>query len=466
MVQLDPNQTTHGSATSVSARRPAPSLALCWLFPKPNGPELDLGPNGPLEAVIGRDDCCDIVLGGSEISRRHAVVRRDGSLVTITDLGSRNGTYVNGHREPLASLKRGDVVRLGDWVGIVECPGPHLSLAPGLFAGPQLRSALEPAQQAAESLLPILLEGETGTGKEVVAHAIHSWSGRKGALVPVNCAALPEALAEGELFGYRRGAFTGAERESPGYIRNAHGGTLFLDEICELSLVLQAKLLRFLEQREVQPLGEARPIVVDVRVIAAAQEPLAQAVREGRFRGDLFARLETITVRLPSLRERRNDIPGLFMRALAEKCAAAPLAVDAKLVERLCLYDWPFNVRELVRLAERLAVLHGKECHLKIRHLPPRFLPPEVEGDAELPPPAKVDVEALVAVLRAAGGNVSRAAQALGISRQRAYRMLREKPDVEIDLASLRSRESQDPVLPGAGDESNEGSDPTRPPRH
>jgi len=313
-----------------------------------------------------------------------------------------------------------------------------------------LNRALVSAERAAVSDLPIVVEGETGTGKERVARAVHAWSGRQGAFLAVNCAALPETLAEAELFGHRRGAFTGAQQASPGLFRSAEGGTLLLDEIGDLPLSLQAKLLRTLEQREVQPLGEALPVPVNVRVVVATQEPLAQTVAAGRFRADLFARLDGVSVRLPPLRERRAEIPYLFSRFITEHSGGRPPAVEAKLVEQLCLYDWPFNVRELALLTKKLLVLHGSEACLKTQHLPERFLE-AASTDAGSAKPADaatgapvegtVDLAALLAALRGAGGNVTRAAAALGIPRQRAYRMLHGTPG--IDLKALRVPEDE-----------------------
>jgi hypothetical protein len=275
------------------------------------------------EAYIGRDEDCAASLAGQDVSRRHAVLRAQGPHRILTDLDSRNGTWVNGRRVRSVVLSDGDVVRVGGWVGVVtRSAGPFGALAPGLFGGEALRRALGAAEAAARSDLPIVLEGETGTGKEAVAKAIHAWSGRRGPLVAVNCAALPEPLAEGELFGYRRGAFTGAEQASPGHFRAAQHGTLLLDEICELPLPLQAKLLRVLEEREVQPLGEARPVKLDVRVLTAAQRSLAQAVAEGEFRADLYARLDGLTLKLPPLRQRKADVPYLFARLLLSASGA------------------------------------------------------------------------------------------------------------------------------------------------
>lgn len=434
-------ETTAPSLSASRANEPR-TLLLSWLFPKTDGPTLPLPSGRDGEAFIGRDDDCASVLSGQDVSRRHAALRAEGPHSVLTDLGSRNGTWVNGRAIKAILLAEGDVVRIGGWVGVVTKSRDALgALAPGLYGGQRLRDAVGPAEQAAKSDLPILLEGETGTGKEAVSRAIHGWSARSGPFVAVNCAALPQALAEGELFGYRRGAFTGAEQASSGYFRAAQHGTLLLDEVCELALPLQAKLLRVLEQHEVQPLGEVKPVKLDVRVIAAAQEPLAQAVAQARFRADLYARLDGLSVRLPPLRERRAEIPYLFVRLLVEGSGGRPPAVDVRLIERLCLYDWPFNVRELSLLVKRMLVLHGAEAKLLLRHLPERFraepaMTPAAPGPAQAPSRAAVEppeLPELLEALRASGGNVARAAGALGISRQRAYRMMQGRSDVDLD---------------------------------
>ncbi|HLK93120.1 MAG TPA: sigma 54-interacting transcriptional regulator [Polyangia bacterium] len=431
--------------------------ALVWLFPRPVAP-VDLRGGGARELTIGREETSAVWLGGNDVSRRHAVLRvaADGS-VRIADLGSRNGVRVNGRAISEAPLAVGDVVRLGGWVGLVTAsPGAFSEIAPGLWGGAALQAALTPLRQAAPSDLPIVLEGETGTGKELVARALHRWSGRPGPLVAVNCAALPEGLAEGELFGYRRGAFTGADRASAGFFRGAHGGTLLLDEVSDLPLALQAKLLRVLEEREVQPLGEIRPVPIDVRVVVAGQQPLIEAVRTGRFRADLLARLDGLAVRLPPLRRRREDVLPLFAHLLAELGQGRAPAIESDFAERLCMHDWPFNVRELVLLAKRLLTLHGGEVTLRAQHLPERIAggpadsPPAHDplaargaaGGRPVPaPPAEpVELPALVVALRASGGNVARAAAMLGISRQRAYRLMEGQA---VDLEALRRPEEK-----------------------
>ena len=438
--------TVRAAGNGSSTAAPAGELALRWLFPATDGPATSLSVP---RVVLGRGDDCGTVLPGAEVSRYHAEIVRDGPIAILRDLKSRNGSFVNGRATCEASLKLGNVVRVGEWVGVVvavpssdEDALRHGTIAPGLFGGPALRVALAPALSAAKSDLPIVLEGETGTGKEVVARAIHAASGRRGGFVAVNCAALPEGLAEAELFGYRRGAFTGADRPSLGHFRAAHGGTLLFDEISDLPMALQAKVLRVIEQKEVVPLGESQPIRVDTRIIAAGQGSLEAAVAAKTFRADLFARLDGVSVRLPALRERVEDVPYLFARLLHDFTAGRPPAVHPALIERLCLYPWPFNVRELVTLVRRLLVVHAHEPSLTVDHLPDRLrrhesgaggalssskaglarpLPPEPRDQAERD---DLDRARLTGALRDHSGNVSRAAAAVGISRQRAYRLM------------------------------------------
>jgi len=226
---------------------------------------------------------------------------------------------------------------------------------------------------------------------------------------------------------------------------------LLLDEIVDLPLALQAKVLRVLEEREVVPLGESTAVPVDLRVVAAAQMPLEQAVRDGRFRADLLARLEGLVVALPPLRERVEDVPFLFARFLSDGTGGRPPSVEAKLVEQLCLYDWPFNVRELALTVRRLLVLEGHQPILGRAHLPPRILSARGAGQAPAPAESRKpvdqgkvviaskrgatadEVEALAQALRDAHGNVAQAASALGITRQRAYRLMDARLDVELD---------------------------------
>ncbi len=383
---------------------------------------------------IGRDDGASIQLLGSGVSRRHASLERDGHLYILRDLGSTNGTWVNGSKAECVHVAPGAVVRIGDWVGVFgECSIEEMDdvgfseVAPGVFGGAELAAIVRTLRRAALSRAPILLVGDTGTGKEGLARAVHHFSGRSGAFLAVNCAALPEQMAEAELFGYRRGAFTGAERGSTGHFRAAHEGTLFLDEMPELSPSLQAKLLRAADTGEVLALGESKATLVDSRIVCASQQSLRELVEQHRLRRDLAARLGGLTLQLPPLRRRRADIAPLFNHFLEAQSGGHHPAVDARLVEALCLYDWPENVRELKSVAEALLSLHGHEAQLRRRHLPPEIAcdgdePPRVASSA--PPQPQLDLERLKQELQGNQGNVRAAAEALGVSRQRIYRLL------------------------------------------
>lgn len=429
----------------------AAELSLLWLTSERGNVPLPLDWRGAAELIIGRDDECALRLVGNDVSRRHAALRRssDDSTLSVVDLESRNGTRVNGRAVQSAPLRANDVLRIGGCVlVVVDSKAEFEDIAPGLSGGGAMQRILAPLARAARSDLPIVLEGETGTGKELVANAVHLWSARSGPLVAVNCAALPEGLAEAELFGYRRGAFTGADRASDGFFRAAQGGTLLLDEVTDLPLVVQAKLLRTLEQKEVQPLGETKPVGVDVRVIVAGQQSLLEAVQKQRFRADLLARLNGFAVRLPPLRERREDALPLLLRFLGALRAAPTPRIEPDFCERLALHDWPFNVRELLLLARRLAVFHGEESVLRGQHLPSDMgdgarepsaaaAPPElaesIESGTETP---GADLETLLGALRAERGNVTRAATKLGITRQRAYRLM----EGQVDLNALSDK--------------------------
>jgi len=308
-----------------------------------------------------------------------------------------------------------------------------------LYGGPDLRALLDLVDVAAASDLAVVLEGPTGTGKEQFARAIHRRSRRSGSFLALNCAVYQPATAAAELFGYRRGAFTGADRNHPGLIRSAEGGTLLLDEIADLPYDVQTQLLRAIENREVIPLGESQPFTVNVRFLAASQAPLSEAVAKGRFRADLRARLEGLRIPVPPLRERRGDIPMLFLHLLRGH-AKDPPRPDARVLEQLCLYDWPLNVREMVSLVRRIVAAHPGAATLSLAQLQVLF--PELGGGrtepetgARLAPRRRIDPRAftpadfaaLDAALERHAGNVASAAADLGMSRQRAYRMLKSR---------------------------------------
>ena len=277
----------------------------------------------------------------------------------------------------------------------------------------------------------LLVTGDTGVGKEVLARLIHSISPRsEGPFVPVNCLALPETLAESELFGHKAGAFTGANRDQPGLIEEAQKGTVFLDEIGDISLNIQMKLLRMLQEKEILRLGETQPRKVDVRVIAATNRDLERKVREGTFREDLFYRLRVIQIELPSLRERQEDILPLarhFVKRYSERFGLPGLRLDPSCLDYLMSYSWPGNIRELENAIEHAAVL----CQDGVIY--PEHLPPQVTGRNRSPASretgsrrlAEVELDHIRQVLEETGGHRARAARLLGISEATLYRKLR-----------------------------------------
>ena len=419
-------------------------LELVWCAP----PSLAGGvPLIRTRMVLGRGEQCAIRLSDSAVSRAHAEIAQHGGTMTIRDLGSTNGTFVDGQRIAVAELHPGQILRFGSSVGMIAYSSsvdnhpPFGSIAPDLLGGRRLKEVLLPARRAARSALPILIVGESGVGKERIARAVHLWSGRAGPFVGVNCAAIPPELAEGELFGYRRGAFTGAVEANIGQIRASNGGTLLLDEMADLPLALQGKLLRVLEEREVPTLGRPRPVAVDFRVVATAQTALSARVAKGKFRGDLYARLRGLVISVPPLRERREDIIPLFLHFYERATSGVVAELDVEVVERLCSHDFPMNVRELKLVAEQVAALHGARVRLQLHHLAGCLGETGPRKDREAAGPAAKkratgpvnrklardhhELSELRVQLAKHGGNVLRAALSTGISRQRAYRLLR-----------------------------------------
>ncbi len=293
---------------------------------------------------------------------------------------------------------------------------------------PQLQSVLRSARLVAATDTTTLLLGETGTGKELLARLLHEHSPRhSGPWVAVNCSALPTELVEAELFGYRRGAFTGAVQDGAGFVHQADGGTLFLDEIAELPLAGQSKLLRFLEQGECQRLGASRPEQLDVRIIAATHQDLAAQVAQGRFRSDLYYRLNIIPLELPPLRERQGDVRLLtthFVEEVACSHGLVPPRFAPSALERFEQHEWPGNVRELRNLVERCVVLMSGRT-IEASDLPEGWLPDTCVAEQELPlhlPTGGVSLENVeVSLIRQAlereGGNRTKAARLLGLTR-------------------------------------------------
>jgi two-component system, NtrC family, response regulator AtoC len=340
--------------------------------------------------IIGRGSDCDIVVDDPAASRRHARIRVIGSAITIEDLESRNGTRVGARAATPGRPTRivtGDTARIGETLLVLQRgsvrdsiglgPSSGVVTARGVLADAGMRAVYDLVDQVGPSSLSVLILGETGVGKEVVAEAIHRASGLRShrALVRVSCAALTEGLMESELFGHERGSFTGAFRDKVGLFETADGGTAFLDEVGELSLTAQAKLLRVIETREVMRVGALRPRHMDVRFIAATNRDLRAEIARGAFREDLYFRLNAATITVPPLRERPTEIEPLvahFVDAFCHQlgCQAPPIG-EAALV-RLRGYAWPGNVRELRNVVEH-ALLRAQGRAVEVGDLP---LPP------------------------------------------------------------------------------------------
>lgn len=375
----------------------------------------------------------DVSLDRPGISRRHARVERDAETWRVVDLESRNGSFVNGIAAGApAVLRDGDLVRFGPCLLLVVDDADGFrgwrrgALAGPIVGGPAMDRARTFVSRVAASDLELLLVGETGTGKDVVATAVHQKSGVPGPLVSVNCAAVPSDLFESAFFGHRRGAFTGAQSDAPGYFRAAHDGTLFLDEIGDLALDGQAKLLRAIESGEVQPVGAAGPERVRTRIIAATNRPLEDHMRDGTFRRDLFERLGGTALWLPPLRERREDVVLLIEHFLGRHAAAAgPPAASptVRFVEEACLRAWPGNARQLER-AVREALVQARadgRTELEVGDLPVRA---EDEAARTGEGGESGELGRVAAALRKSGGNVARAARTLGMGRRTVYAVL------------------------------------------
>jgi DNA-binding NtrC family response regulator len=278
----------------------------------------------------------------------------------------------------------------------------------------------------------VLITGESGTGKELVARTIHQQSARRDEpFVAMNCGAVSDTLLDSQLFGHRRGAFTGAIADHPGVFQAADGGSLFLDEIAEIPLALQPKFLRAIQEREIVPLGTHRPVSVDVRLIAVTNQDLAAEVAAGHFRSDLFYRLNVVHVRLPPLRDRRDDVPALaahYVERYARTFNVEPKVIEPAALECLTAHDWPGNVRELQNVIERCFAL-APEASIDVASLPATLrVGPAAAGSIEfgdrVPSLEEAERSLILAALRQSNGNKNQAARVLGIDRQRLYRKL------------------------------------------
>jgi DNA-binding NtrC family response regulator len=412
------------------------------------------------EVVIGRGAarCVDradgrlaLEFADARISTMHAAIRREGMMLVLTDQGSKNGVAVNGRRVERHVLRDGDIIECGRTFLVyrVACARrfdepPDVRSADLLEANAlglatfhePLAAQLRALREVAASPIPVLVLGATGTGKELVSRAIHTMSGRSGTFVGVNCGALPENLVEAELFGARKGAFTGATDDKPGLVRASDRGTLFLDEIGDLPLRAQPALLRILQEREVMPVGTTRAQPVDLRVVAATHRDLDVHVRDERFRADLLARLSGFVVRLPTLRERIEDF-GLLMTSLLARYADANVTISSEAMRTLLRHSWPLNVRELEHCLR--AALALSPARLELESLPGSLRDPAREGVTPSPlrkrplaPEQLAKREELCALLTAHRGNISAVARQLGKDRVQIRRWIRSF-DIVLD---------------------------------
>jgi DNA-binding NtrC family response regulator len=369
----------------------------------------------------------------------------------IEDARSRNGTFLNGARIERAAVGEGDLLELGRTLFTTrpaiatEAASADVDVdgAPPLARGlstllPELAMRYGDLARIARSTVPLLLLGETGTGKEVLARAVHTLSGRAGRFVAVNCGALPANLVEGQLFGHVRGAFSGAVRDEPGLVRAADGGTLLLDEIGDLPASSQAALLRVLQEGEVLPVGSTRTVQVDLRIVAATHRPLANDVAAGRFRDDLLARLSGFRMQLSPLRQRREDL-GLLVAEILRSIAPDRLGrvtLSPSVARAFLSHGWPHNVRELQQALSAALVL-ATDGAIASEHLPEEIVRPGGLRESTAPPlwapvtePPRDDEgdrlrHALIASLRAHQGNVAAVARAMGKAPMQIHRWMK-----------------------------------------
>jgi len=420
--------------------------------------------------TVGAMEDNDIVLDEDDtVSRYHCRVIQEDDAYVIKDVGSTNGTFVNNVRIREAYLSPGCLVRFGNTDMIFQPLDEHIAVVPStkerfgdiIGSNLKMREIFGILEKIAPTNATVVIEGETGTGKEIVAQTIHKVSHRsKKPFVVFDCGAVPESLIESELFGHEKGSFTGAIMTRQGLFELAQGGTIFLDELGELSLELQPKLLRVLEQREVRRVGSSKPIPIDVRVIAATNRKLEEEVKAGRFREDLFYRLSVVRLFLPPLRERIEDLPLLVKHFLMTSSFNRDRSGNLKLrsiareaLEAMKKYEWPGNIRELLNVVERACSLADGEC------IEVHDLPDHISGESSREPKSKtphaenVDPAELVertfkdakdewltafetdyirTLLRKNDGNISHAAREADIDRK-YFRKLMKKYDISAD---------------------------------
>jgi len=407
------------------------------------------------EVRIGSSPETDVHVNDPAVSREHVAIRAGAHGWTVSDTGSTNGTFIDELRVERVTVDADTLLRIGKSTlrleplaeSVEQEISPRARFGRMLGVSSAMRETFALLERVAATDLTVLVEGETGTGKELAAEGLHEQSGRAGAFVAVNCGAIPRELIESELFGHEKGAFTGAIRERTGAFVSADKGTLFLDEVGELPLDMQAKLLRALERREVKPVGSDRSQPVDVRVVAATNRSLAREVAGGRFRQDVYYRLAVVVVRIPPLRTRLDDLRLLVDHVqdeLARRRAAAgaaPLSrLDETAIAMLMRYDFPGNVRELRNIVERWSVLGAVAAPGERPEPSPAGGAGGAGGEAGSDPllallslPYHEAKEAwterfeqgyVEEILRKSGGNVSKAARDAGVDRRHLQRLM------------------------------------------
>jgi DNA-binding NtrC family response regulator len=397
---------------------------------------------GAGETRLGKGPDNDVVIPDATVSRAHCVVVRDGAAYLLRDLGSTNGTFIEDERIREAFLRPGVRLRVGEVLLKFQPVAEVVEVAPsgrdrlGALVGhsARMREIFTLLERIAPTDATVLLTGETGTGKGAVARAVHELGARAGKpFVTIDCGAVSRSLIESELFGHERGAFTGATHTRKGALELASGGTLFIDELDDLPLELQPKLLRALEEREIQRLGTNTQIKLDVRVIAATKKDLRAEVAAGRFREDLYFRLSVVLVPLPPLRERKEDLGALVDHFLGQPGAWDHLAKATR--ERLAAHTWPGNVRELRNVIERasyvggfdaldLSALRADRGGDDAERLRCDYARPFKDAKNELI--ERFEREYIRRLLERTGGNMARAAREAGIDRKYMYLLMKK----------------------------------------
>lgn len=410
---------------------PTASLVLEWVWPAPRRQIL-----AGSRLRIGRDITSEIQLEGTGVSRQHAELDRQGPLDVVRDVGSTNGTWLDGQRVQHALVQPGMVLRVGEWLGVfalrTEGSPPFAELAPGLFGGPELADVLRVLQRASSAQLPVVLVGDIGVGKKSLAREIHRSSGRGGQLRSLICAGVSEKIAEIAALASQL----------------ASGGTLLLDEVAQLPGPAQAHLLEAIRSAQAAMTRDVSAASTGLGLVIASTLAFAALAAKKHLREDLMAALSGLEMQVPALAQRRADIAPLFARLLEQFGGGRSVAVEAALVEALCLYDWPMNVHELQVVTRGLLAIHGGEGLLERAHLPARLLArgtsptpaPPVPADKREPPAASSfvpmrerrhrDLARIEQELASNGGNIKATAEALGISRQRVYRLLEARAEL------------------------------------